>query len=399
MSGNSPDSPDPRREFEEQWGRRGTRGIRGGASAKRKRDAWIRFQSEQTGVPPDQIPVVHAGGLSRPLYTPTSWEPVNQLSDSDVEIVAEQVVIHETDLEGVFSLSAPVSREAGSLRPKLLASKPKSRSSSAVAPSTAPAPVAASSSSSRPVPSRAPESGAASSSSSRPIPSRAPVPEPVNPPSSASSSGPSPAVRRLAKLHPSIELYLPNGEQWDRKITEYPIRLAGERIVAFDWHQVSDTFRFNSRSCDRIGDRYELPRGVSQAYQSVDSWKRPGDLRIILSHINNSRHNKEQLLWTIFQNQPAVDLVVITSERCGISGKLYALGALSPYSTTCCLIDDNPEVAHEFHRFNQYYKKSNLEFFHIRVPRKPSVEETGFDSAWNVEQHLPKIREFLERGR
>ena len=204
MSGNSPDSPDPRREFEEQWGRRGTRGIRGGASAKRKRDAWIRFQSEQTGVPPDQIPVVHAGGLSRPLYTPTSWEPVNQLSDSDVEIVAEQVVIHETDLEGVFSLSAPVSREAGSLRPKLLASKPKSRSSSAVAPSTAPAPVAASSSSSRPVPSRAPESGAASSSSSRPIPSRAPVPEPVNPPSSASSSGPSPAVRRLAKLHPRL---------------------------------------------------------------------------------------------------------------------------------------------------------------------------------------------------
>ena len=184
MSGRSPDSPgDPKREFEEQWGKRGTRGIRGGASAKRKRDAWIRFQSEQTGLPPEQIPVVHAGGLSRPLYTPTSWEPVNQLSDSDVEIVAEQVVIHDTDLEGIFPLSAPVSREAGSLRPKLLASKPKSRASSAVA---------ASSSSSRPVPSQAPESGSASSSSSRPIPSRAPVPEPVNPPSSsASSSGPS----------------------------------------------------------------------------------------------------------------------------------------------------------------------------------------------------------------
>ena len=116
MSGRSPDSPgDPKREFEEQWGKRGTRGIRGGASAKRKRDAWTRYQSEQTGLPPEQIPVVHAGGLSRPLYTPTSWEPVNQLSDSDVEIVAEQVVIHDTDLEGVFPLSAPVSREAGSL--------------------------------------------------------------------------------------------------------------------------------------------------------------------------------------------------------------------------------------------------------------------------------------------
>ena len=369
--------------------RRPARGMRGGKAARRKRDAWIRFQSGETGLPPEEIPVVHAGGLSRPLYTPTSWEPVNELSDSDVEIVAEQVVIHDTDLEGLFPLSAPVSREAGSLRPKLLASKPKSRASSAVA---------ASSSSSRPVPSRAPESGSASSSSSRPIPSRAPVPEPVNPPSSsASSSGPSPAVRRVAELHPSIELYLPNGEQWDRKINEYPIRLAGERIVAFDWHQVSDTFRFNSRSCERIGDRYELPRGVSQAYQSVDSWKRPGDLLIILSHINNSRYNKEQLLWTIFQNQPAVDLVVITSERCGVSGKLYALGALAPYSTTCCLIDDNPEVAHEFHRFNQYTTRRAIlssfisKFLANRQLRRQDLIQLGtlesicrrFASSWN----------------
>ena len=156
MSGRSPDSPDPRREFEDKWGKRGTRGIRGGAASKRKRDAWIRFQSEQTGVHPSQVPVVYAGGLSRPLYTPASWEPENQLSDSEVEVVAEQVVIHETELESAFSLSAPVSREAGSLRPRLLTLKPESRSSPAVAPSTAPAPIAASSSSSRPVPSRAP---------------------------------------------------------------------------------------------------------------------------------------------------------------------------------------------------------------------------------------------------
>ena len=148
--------------------RRPARGIRGGKAARRKRTRGF------------EIPLVHAGGLSRPLYTPASWEPVNELSDSDVEIVAEQVVIHDTDLEGLCPLSAPVSREAGSLRPKLLASKPKSRASPAVA---------ASSSSSRPVPSRAPESGSASSSSSRPIPSRAPVPEPVNPPSSSALAG------------------------------------------------------------------------------------------------------------------------------------------------------------------------------------------------------------------
>lgn len=114
MSGRSPDSPDTPNVSLRNSGEKGAPGaIGGGVSAKRKRDAWIRFQSEQTGLPPEQIPVVHAGGLSRPLYTPTSWEPVNQLSDSDVEIVAEQVVIHETDLEGAFSLSAPVSRELG----------------------------------------------------------------------------------------------------------------------------------------------------------------------------------------------------------------------------------------------------------------------------------------------
>ena len=158
MSGNSPDPSDPRTEFEGNWGKRGTRGIRGGAAAKRKREAWIRFQSEATGVEPSQVPVVHAGGLSRPLYTPAHWEPESQFSDSEVEIVAEQVVVPDTNIEGAFSLSAPVSREAGSLRPqpKLLTLKPKSRSSPAVAPAPAPSQVAASSSSSRPAPSRAP---------------------------------------------------------------------------------------------------------------------------------------------------------------------------------------------------------------------------------------------------
>ena len=101
-------------------------------------------------------------------------------------------------------------------------------------------------------------------------------------------------------------------------------------MVAFDWHQVSDTFRHNAGSCDRIGDRYELPKGVLGAWSAVDSWKRPGDLLVIISHIHESQYNKDQLLWTIYQNQPKVDLVIITKERCGVAGKLYALGALSP---------------------------------------------------------------------
>ena len=91
---------------------------------------------------------------------------------------------------------------------------------------------------------------------------------------------------------------------------------------------------------------------------------------------------------------------MITKERCGVAGKLFALGALSPYSTTCCLVDDNIEIALEFAAFNERYRDiTNLEFFHVRVPRKPTCEETGFPSAWNVQGHLAGIRCFLSRGR
>ena len=112
MSGNSPDSPDPRTEFEGQWGTRRARKIRGGAAAKRKKEAWIRYQSEQTGVDPSQVPVVHSGGQSRPLYTTSHWEPESAQSDCEVEVIAEQIIAPETDVQGAFSLTAPVTRES-----------------------------------------------------------------------------------------------------------------------------------------------------------------------------------------------------------------------------------------------------------------------------------------------
>ena len=73
------------------------------------------------------------------------------------------------------------------------------------------------------------------------------------------------------------------------------------------------------------------------------------------------------------------------------------LGALSPYSTECCLVDDNIEIALEFAAFNEHFgSNSRLEFFHGRVPKKPTCEETGFPY---VQGHLAGIREFLNRGR
>ena len=88
---------------------------------------------------------------------------------------------------------------------------------------------------------------------------------------------------------------MPDCEQWDRGVSQFPIRLPGERIVAFDWHQVSDTFRFNSRSCERLSDQYILPDGVLGAFREVANAKREGDLVIVLSHIHQSQYNRDQL--------------------------------------------------------------------------------------------------------
>ena len=97
-----------------------------------------------------------------------------------------------------------------------------------------------------------------------------------------------------------------------------------------------------------------------------------------------------------------IDLGVITKERCAVAGKLFALNQSSFDDVLCVAwcMDDNIEIALEFARFNERYRDfTTLEFFHVRVPRKPTCEKTGFPSAWNVQGHLAGIRNFLSRGR
>ena len=79
---------------------------------------------------PSQVPVVHSGGQSRPLCATSHWEPESAQSDSEVEVTAGQIVVPDSDVQGAFegvSLSAPVSREAGSLRPRPSSSSSSSR--------------------------------------------------------------------------------------------------------------------------------------------------------------------------------------------------------------------------------------------------------------------------------
>ena len=94
MSGApSGSSGDPRREFEANWGERGTRGIRGGKAARRKRDAFRRYESERLGIPIDQVAVVHQGGQSRPLYTSPYWIP----DQSDPEVVSSDEAVEAVE--------------------------------------------------------------------------------------------------------------------------------------------------------------------------------------------------------------------------------------------------------------------------------------------------------------
>lgn len=173
MSGTS---PDPREEFESSYGSRGTRGIRGGKSAKRKREAYLAWQESQ-GHDRSQVPVSQIGGQARPIGTSPLWEPESAQSDSEVAITLEQIVVPESDTRSAFegaavsssSLSAPVSHETGSLRPRP-SSRPSSSSSSSRLLTLTPK--------------------ASSSSSSRVLPLTPKV-----------RAAPPPAVRRSAVLH------------------------------------------------------------------------------------------------------------------------------------------------------------------------------------------------------
>ena len=89
---------------------------------------------------------------------------------------------------------------------------------------------------------------------------------------------------------------------------------------------MSDTFRFNSRSCERLSERYVLPDGVLQSFREVANAERDGDLVIVLSHIHQSQYNRDQLLWAVYINQLPIDLIVITKERCGVAGEVVRAG-------------------------------------------------------------------------
>ena len=74
--------------------RRPARGIRGGKAARRKREAYEKYEAERLGIPIEQVPVVHQGGQSRPLHTSPYWIP----DESDPEVVSsERLLVTSND--------------------------------------------------------------------------------------------------------------------------------------------------------------------------------------------------------------------------------------------------------------------------------------------------------------
>ena len=64
--------------------RRRTRGIRGGPAARRRRLAYIDHRLAE-GEIWDNIPVHHAGGQARPLFTSRYWSPIrSEESEQDL---------------------------------------------------------------------------------------------------------------------------------------------------------------------------------------------------------------------------------------------------------------------------------------------------------------------------
>ena len=98
----------------EQEGAFKPRGIRSSRSAKRKREAYQRAQCilyPERYSDPLEVPVVHQGGQSRPLYSLTTWDSLYTSDEEEVEVV--RVMSEPSSSSKAPALSGPVPKRLG----------------------------------------------------------------------------------------------------------------------------------------------------------------------------------------------------------------------------------------------------------------------------------------------
>ena len=448
------------------------RGIRGGAAARRKREAYLRHQ-EALGFDRRTVGIVHAGGLARPLYTPCTWEPESTTDEESVEFVnpegLQQNLVDIVDLEApapLLPLSRPTpetvllkARPKGPKQPSYPPPKPAGPkqpsypppakgslgvrpSSSSSATSSVPKPSAAPKVVIRPaVPKVAPTPAVPKAAPKVPVPKVAltPAVPKVAPTPAVPKVAPKPAVPKVApkvavpkapvvdpastapktppKRAPVIDLegpsasssvsvrsFVPISQQFLRGVEAFSFNDRGElrqrfletvgtlgqegRVIAIDWHQVSDTWRLNRREAARADQHTgALPRQVIEFYNVVKQNLQRQDRLIILSHIERSERNRNFLLKSVEHCGLPVDLVVITSSRTGLGGKAAVLQALLGQREIgrACILDDNLQVLTEV-------KELGGLALHIKTQRR---ETWSGRSEWNISAQWPFVKVFL----
>ena len=462
MSGRSR-SPPPERP---------KRGIRGGAAARRKREAYLRHQ-EALGYDRNKVGIVHAGGLARPLYTPCTWEPESTTDEESVEFVdpegLQQNLVDIVDLEApapLLPLSRPTpetvllkARPKGPKQPSYPPPKPAGPkqpsypppakgslgvrpSSSSSATSSVPKPSAAPKVVIRPaVPKVASTPAVPKAAPKVPVPkvaltpavpkvSSTPAVPKVAPKSAVPKVAPKVAVPKAQVVDPastapktppkrapvidlegpsasssvSVRSFVPISQQFLRGVEAFSFNDRGElrqrfletvgtlgqegRVIAIDWHQVSDTWRLNRREAARADqDTGALPRQVIEFYNVVKQNLQSQDRLIILSHIERSERNRNFLLKSVEHCGLPVDLVVITSSRTGLGGKAAVLQALLGQRGIgrACILDDNLQVLTEV-------KELGGLTLHIKTQRR---ETWAGRSEWNISAQWPFVKVFL----
>ena len=122
------------------------------------------------------------------------------------------------------------------------------------------------------------------------------------------------------------------------------------RVVAIDWHQVTDTYRESRFKAFRADwETGELPQSVLDVYHRTAHKCGQFDKVIILSHIEKSEKNLAFLLKSTRVNRLPVDLVFVSGTRTGSGGKAAVLQApLGGRSLArSILLDDNLQVCSE----------------------------------------------------
>eukprot|EP00435_Cladocopium_sp_Y103_P073976 s9_g46.t1 len=221
-------------------------------------------------------------------------------------------------------------------------------------------------------------------------------PEPKNPPSQGSR-------QQFLKTEdlPGVRVWRSGADHIPHEIwlEQVPVIQNSGRLIAVDWHQVTDTCRYSARNFVKASDSGQVPRDVASFYAKADRRKGPNDLLIILSHIEASEGNLQRVLRGTRQSRFPADFIFITERRCGPGGKTEVAQNLLHELNLRVMFDDNLEVAEEF-------CEAGGTLFHIKkpslrgaVPRHCDTHLDRCKSSWNVFQHIFDFNQFIAQGR